>query len=64
MSDPGALNAAVAAAIDTWKDRPGPLLPLLHDIQHRLGHIPEQSVPHIAAALRLSRAEVHGVISF
>lgn len=64
MSEQQNTDAAVAAAIDAWKDRPGPLLPLLHDIQHRLGHIPEQSVPDIAAALRLSRAEVHGVISF
>ena len=42
----------------------GALLPILHDIQHVLGHIPEAAVPVIAQALTLSRAEVHGVITF
>lgn len=43
---------------------PGPLMPLLHALQDELGHIPSQAVPRIAEALNLSRAEVHGVISF
>lgn len=42
----------------------GPLLPLLHAVQDEFGHIPADSVPRIASALNLSRAEVHGVISF
>ena len=42
----------------------GGLLPLLHAIQHALGHVPAEAVPIIAHALNLSRAEVHGVISF
>jgi formate dehydrogenase iron-sulfur subunit len=42
----------------------GALLPLLHDIQHSLGHVPAAAVPIIAEALNLSRAEVHGVVSF
>lgn len=37
---------------------------MLHAIQHALGYIPAESVPVIARALQLSRAEVHGVISF
>ena len=40
------------------------LLPLLHAVQEELGHIPDEAVPHIAAALNLSRAEVHGVVTF
>jgi formate dehydrogenase subunit gamma len=40
------------------------LLPILHDIQDRLGHIPAEAVPLIAGALNLARAEVHGVISY
>jgi formate dehydrogenase subunit gamma len=44
--------------------RPGPLLPILHDVQHEFGYVPAEAVPRIAAALNLSRAEVHGVISF
>ena len=44
--------------------QPGALLPILHDIQHRFGHVAPELVPAIAAALNLSRAEIHGVISF
>jgi len=44
--------------------REGALLPLLHDIQAAFGCVPEAAVPPIAHALNLSRAEVHGVISF
>jgi formate dehydrogenase subunit gamma len=42
----------------------GALLPILHAIQDTLGHVPPSAVPAIAAALNLSRAEVHGVVSF
>ncbi|HET9395886.1 MAG TPA: formate dehydrogenase subunit gamma [Nitrospiraceae bacterium] len=44
--------------------RPGPLLLILHAVQRELGHIPEESIPLIAESLNLSRAEVHGVVSF
>ena len=43
---------------------PGALLPILHAIQDALGYVPPEAVPRIAEALNLSRAEVHGVISF
>ena len=46
------------------KDKPGALLPILHAIQDDLGYVPAESVPAIAKTLNLSRAEVHGVISF
>jgi formate dehydrogenase subunit gamma len=42
----------------------GPLLPILHAVQHEWGHVPEAAVPVIAEALNLGRAEVHGVVSF
>lgn len=42
----------------------GPLLPVLHAVQAELGHIPEAALPVIARALNISRAEVHGVVSF
>lgn len=42
----------------------GALLPLLHRIQAAIGHVPPDWVPAIAEALNLSRAEVHGVISY
>ena len=43
---------------------PGGLLPLLEAIQAAIGYIPAKSVAEIASAMNLSRAEVHGVISF
>jgi len=43
---------------------PGALLPILHELQDMLGHIPAEVVPEIASALNLSRAEVHGVITY
>lgn len=42
----------------------GPLLPALHAIQAAFGHIPAAAVPVIAEAFNLSRAEVHGVLTF
>lgn len=55
---------AIRIAIAGEKDKPGALLPILHGIQDRIGHIPPEAVPVIADVLNLSRAEVHGVISF
>lgn len=43
---------------------PGGLLPALHALQDRLGHIPATAVPVLARAFNRSRAEVHGVISY
>ncbi len=54
----------VAEVIQSLQDKPGALLPILHGIQDALGYIPAESVPLIAAALNISRAEVHGVITF
>lgn len=54
----------LAALISDLSGGEGPLLPILHAIQAEHGHIPEAAVPLIAEALNLSKAEVHGVISF
>jgi len=54
----------VQEIINNLKELPGALLPILHGIQDELGFIPAECVPDIAKALNLSRAEVHGVISF
>jgi formate dehydrogenase subunit gamma len=43
---------------------PGALLPILHSIQAELGYVPESAVPIVADVLNLSRAEVHGVVTF
>lgn len=50
--------------ITAHKAQPGALLPLLHAIQDELGYVPESVVAKVAGQLNLSRAEVHGVISF
>jgi len=54
----------VSAVVDRLKGKPGALLPILHGIQDVLGYIPPAAVPIIADGLNLSRADVHGVISF
>lgn len=58
------VQAAVEAALAKLGREPGPLLEILHAVQDALGCIPEDAVPRIAAGLNLSRAEVHGVVSF
>ena len=57
-------NTLLARILDAHRERPGALLPVLHALQDALGHVPVEAVPEIAAALNLSRAEVHGVISY
>ena len=52
------------AIIEDLKGLEGPLLPILHGIQQEFGYVPQQSLPVIAEALNLSRAEVYGVVSF
>jgi formate dehydrogenase subunit gamma len=59
-ADPRRLQSLV----DRHTGLPGALLPILHAIQDEFGHIPEQATSVIAHGLNLSRAEVHGVITF
>ena len=47
-----------------YAGQPAALMPILHAIQDTFGYVPRQAVPLIAQALNLSRAEVHGTISF
>ncbi len=54
----------ITRIVDARRDMPGALLPILHEIQDSHGFIPADAVPVIAKALNLSRAEVHGVITF
>lgn len=65
MSDFDAQSvAAVDRIVAGHANQPGALLPILHGIQKELGYIPSEAVARIAEGLNLSRAEVHGVISF
>jgi formate dehydrogenase subunit gamma len=56
--------AAIFAEIEAELHREGPLLPILHRLQLRFGHVPEAAIALIADALNIGRAEVHGVMSF
>ena len=55
---------SISDLVGQYKALPGALLPLLHAIQSELGYVSDSAVPIIAKGLNLSRAEVHGVISF
>ena len=46
------------------RHRDGAMLPILHALQDVFGYVPEAAVPMVAEALNLSRAEVHGVVTF
>ena len=61
---PAGERAAVLDAIERHRSLEGALIPILHAVQDRLGWIPPKAVPLIAFELNLSRAEVHGVITF
>jgi formate dehydrogenase subunit gamma len=57
-------HAAVRRIVADLKGRPGPLLEVLHAIQAEIGFVPEAAVAVVADGLNLSRADVHGVVSF
>ena len=50
--------------IDRRRDEAGAMLPILHDLQEAFGYVDGDALPLIADALNVSRAEVHGVITF
>ena len=65
MQPQGTETAARAAQIvEALRGVEGPLLPILHGLQEEFGHVPAEALPVVAEALNLSRAEVHGVVSF
>jgi formate dehydrogenase subunit gamma len=58
------LGGTLEGILAAHRDIEGPLLPILHDVQAAFGFVPQAALPIIAKALNLSRAEVHGVMSF
>ncbi|MDP3908226.1 NAD(P)H-dependent oxidoreductase subunit E [Novosphingobium sp.] len=60
MTDTARLAEIIAAHLH----REGPLLPILHACQHAFGCVDAAAEAQVAKALNLSRAEVHGVVSF
>ena len=63
MNEQDRIDVATRIATE-FKHKPGALLPVLHAIQDELRYVPKDVVPAVAKVLNLSRAEVHGVISF
>jgi formate dehydrogenase subunit gamma len=57
-------QAAAVATAARHGNKPDALIEILHEVQEELGFVPEAAVPAIAKALNLSRAEVHGVVTF
>lgn len=57
-------DAALQSIIAAHRDRRGPLLPMLRAVQQAFGCVSPEAEGAIAAALNLSRADVHGVVSF
>ncbi len=62
--DAADISARVGDILAAHRALEGPLLPILHAVQAEYGFVPQAALPQIAAALNLSRAEVHGVMSF
>ena len=57
-------EAQLGAIVARHAGREGPVLPILHDVQAEWGCVDAEAEAFIAQALNLSRAEVHGVVSF
>lgn len=62
--DEQAIVAQVQDILAAHNGMEGPLLPILHAVQAAFGYIPEVALPVIAKNLNISRAEVHGVMTF
>ena len=57
-------KSSISAIAEELKDKSGALLLILRRVQDEIGYVPAEAVPLIAGVLNLSRAEVHGVVSF
>ena len=62
--DAGTAAAALQEVLARHAHEEGALLPILHALQDKLGYVPPSAVQGIADALNLSRAEVHGVVTY
>ncbi len=57
-------ESRAAEIIAAYAGQAGATLPILHAMQQTFGYIPALAIAQIAAALNLTRAEVHGIVSF
>jgi len=57
-------EALVQEIIARYRNVQGAALPILHAVQEAIGYVPEDAIPAIAEALNVTRAEMHGVVTF
>ena len=57
-------EARAAEIIASQAGLEGAALPILHALQHAFGCVPTEAVPMVAKVLNLTRAEVHGIVTF
>lgn len=50
--------------LNTHKNNPDALIPILQKIQNKIGYIPEEAVGHISKFLKISPSKIFGVASF
>lgn len=60
----GDIAGRIRSIVADLRSLEGPLLPILHEVQDQFGYVPQEALPVIADELNLSRAEVHGVVTF
>ncbi|MBB3463503.1 formate dehydrogenase subunit gamma [Rhizobium sp. BK377] len=60
----GDIAERIRSIVADLRSLEGPLLPILHEVQDQFGYVPQEALPIIADELNLSRAEVHGVVTF
>ena len=58
------ITGQITVIVEAHQGVDGALLPILHAVQAEFGHVPQVALPIIADCLGLTRAEVHGVVSF
>jgi formate dehydrogenase subunit gamma len=64
VAAPAVDEKRILAIVERHRHRAGPLIEILHEVQANFGCVPPGTVPVLAQALNLSRAEVHGVVTF
>ena len=64
MAEASEIKERTAAIAAEYTHLEGPLMPILHAVQHSFGYVPEESVQVIANAINIARAEVHGTLTF
>lgn len=62
--EPAPSPETIRAIVSAHLHLEGPLLPVLHALQDEFGHVPADAAPMICAALNITKAELHGVVSF